>query len=210
MSAGVAHLSAALVRAAIIHFRTRSVSPSPKAMPRQARITFRAKLSGHGAGEATILDVGAVAGRAYGEAGQKKKRKQTHDQSSFLDQLTRGYGAPPPPRPGFGSPEEPPPPPQMAGTHIPSLLQVSPLQPSPLQSTSLLTGFEQFPVEESHVPARWHASLAVQVFREPPHFPVVHLSSVVHGSLSSQEVPLGAFGFEQLPVAESHVPATWH
>src|SRR6185436_19829229 len=40
--------------------------------------------------------------------------------------------------------------------------------------------------------------------------PAWHVSTCVHASPSLQDLPLGAAGFEQVPVAGLHVPATWH
>src|SRR5438093_95127 len=72
-------------------------------------------------------------------------------------------------------------------------------------------GFEQLPVAGSHVPATWHWSLAVHVTGlEPVHAPVWHVSVCVHALPSLHDVPLGALGFEHVPVAGLHVPATWH
>ena len=70
-------------------------------------------------------------------------------------------------------------------------------------------GFEQTPVAGLHVPASWHASLAVQaVDIGPVHTALRHRPSGVQASLHT--VPSGATGFEQVPVVGSHVPATWH
>src|SRR6266850_2572710 len=44
----------------------------------------------------------------------------------------------------------------------------------------------------------------------PAQAPAVHTSPTVLGLLSLQAVPLPAAGLEQVPVAESHRPATWH
>src|SRR5439155_23529286 len=72
-------------------------------------------------------------------------------------------------------------------------------------------GFEQVPVSGSHVPATWHWSLAEHVTGlEPVHVPDSQVSVWVHALPSLQAVPFGALGFEQVPVAGSHVPATWH
>ena len=72
-------------------------------------------------------------------------------------------------------------------------------------------GFEQVPVAGSHVPATWHWSLAEHVTGlVPVHVPAWHVSLCVQALPSLHEVPFGAFGFEQLPVAGLHVPATWH
>src|ERR1044071_485228 len=71
-------------------------------------------------------------------------------------------------------------------------------------------GFEQRPVDGSHVPASWHWSCAVQTTGVPPtHVPAWPPSPVVPASLSSHAVPSGFVGFEQ-PVAGSQVPASWH
>jgi len=44
----------------------------------------------------------------------------------------------------------------------------------------------------------------------PVQLPAWQLSPVVQASASSQLVPSAAAGFEQRPLAGSHVPATWH
>jgi len=73
------------------------------------------------------------------------------------------------------------------------------------------TGFEQTPVLVLHVPATWHASLAVHAIGFPPvHTPAWHVSLCVHALPSLHAVPLEAAGFEQTPVLVLHVPATWH
>jgi hypothetical protein len=71
-------------------------------------------------------------------------------------------------------------------------------------------GFEHIPVAGLHVPTTWHESLAVQVTGLPPQTPAWQLSLVVQALPSLQLVPLAAFGFEHIPVAGLHVPATWH
>ena len=43
----------------------------------------------------------------------------------------------------------------------------------------------------------------------PVHVPDWHASLCVQALPSLQDVPFGALGFEQIPVAGSHVPATW-
>jgi hypothetical protein len=73
----------------------------------------------------------------------------------------------------------------------------------------VLFGFEQTPVAGSHVPAVWHWSSAVHVTGVPVHVPFWHVSPVWHRPLS-QVAPFVLFGFEQAPVAGSHVPAVWH
>src|SRR5207249_4671089 len=72
-------------------------------------------------------------------------------------------------------------------------------------------GVEQIPVAGLHVPAAWHWSLAVQITGfAPMHVPAWHVSVCVQAFPSLQIVPSGFAGFEQVPVAGSHVPATWH
>jgi hypothetical protein len=44
----------------------------------------------------------------------------------------------------------------------------------------------------------------------PLQTPDWQLSPEVQALPSLHVVPLGAFGFEQVPVAGLHVPATWH
>ena len=70
-------------------------------------------------------------------------------------------------------------------------------------------GFVQVPVAGLHVPATWHCSLAVHVTGlVPVHVPAWHVSVCVQALPSLHAVPFGAFGFEQVPVAGLHVPAT--
>jgi hypothetical protein len=45
---------------------------------------------------------------------------------------------------------------------------------------------------------------------DPVHAPPWHVSVCVHALLSLHAVPLLAAGFEQVPVIELQVPATWH
>jgi hypothetical protein len=73
-----------------------------------------------------------------------------------------------------------------------------------------LAGLEQAPVLGSHVPASWHWSWAVQTTGVPTQTPFWQVSFVVQALPSWQAVPSGAAGLEQVPVAESQVPATWH
>jgi hypothetical protein len=68
-------------------------------------------------------------------------------------------------------------------------------------------GFEHAPVVGSHVPAAWHASLAVQVTGfDPTHVPEAHAYVWLHGLVPEQAVPSAAVGFEQAPLEGSHVP----
>jgi hypothetical protein len=72
-------------------------------------------------------------------------------------------------------------------------------------------GFEHVPDEGSHVPATWQGSDAAHVTGfDPVHVPLKQASVCVQASLSLQDMPSGAAGFEQIPVAGLHVPATWH
>jgi len=81
------------------------------------------------------------------------------------------------------------------------------LQAMPLAAT----GFEQTPVAGAHVPTSWHASLAVQTTEfDPTHVPPRQASVVLQPLASLHGPPSGAFGFEQTPVPELHVPARWH
>jgi hypothetical protein len=50
----------------------------------------------------------------------------------------------------------------------------------------------------------------VHVTAVPVQTPAWQLSLVVQALPSLQLVPLAAFGFEHIPVAGLHVPATWH
>jgi hypothetical protein len=73
-----------------------------------------------------------------------------------------------------------------------------------------LAGFEQAPVVGLQVPATWHWSDATQVMGEPLwHAPLPsQVSAPLQALPSPQEVPAGAGGFEHVPVAGLHVPAT--
>ena len=81
------------------------------------------------------------------------------------------------------------------------------LHPVPLDAG----GLEQAPVAASHVPATWHWSLAAHnTGFVPVHTPAWHVSVCVHALPSLHAVPFAACGFEHVPLAGSHVPATWH
>src|SRR5438094_3891378 len=76
---------------------------------------------------------------------------------------------------------------------------------------SVFDGFEQVPLEGSHVPATWHWSEAVQTTGLlPVHTPLWQVSVCVQALPSLQVVPSVLFGFEHTPVDGSQVPATWH
>ena len=100
------------------------------------------------------------------------------------------------------------PPVQVPDWHVSACVQALPsLQAVP----SGLTGFEQAPVAGSQVPATWHGSLALHVTGfDPVQVPDWHVSVCVQKLPSLQAVPSGFAGFEQAPVAGSHVPAAWH
>jgi len=79
------------------------------------------------------------------------------------------------------------------------------LQPVP----SAAVGFEHWPVAESHVPATWHWSDAVQVTGLAPlHVPLWQVSVCVQASPSLQLVPFVFGVFWQLFVrpSETHAP----
>ena len=84
------------------------------------------------------------------------------------------------------------------------------LLPSLQLEPSALVGFEHFPVDELQVPAEWHWSSAVHTTAVPVHEPDWQVSPVVHPLPSLHPVPFGAVGFEHVPFAGLHVPATWH
>src|SRR5437867_1825743 len=72
-------------------------------------------------------------------------------------------------------------------------------------------GFEHWPLAGSQAPAVWHWSWAVQTTGLVPVQPPPWQVSVwVQASPSLQAAPSGFAGFEQTPVAGSHVPALWH
>ncbi len=72
-------------------------------------------------------------------------------------------------------------------------------------------GFEHVPVAELHVPATWHASCAVHVTElVGVQVPLWQVAASVQRLPSLQLAPWLPVGFEHVPVAELHVPATWH
>ena len=85
-----------------------------------------------------------------------------------------------------------PPPPQVSGAaQLPQLIK--PPQPSEM--------LPQFFPSAMHV---------VRVQGGAAHVPLVQTSPTVFGLPSSHAVPLALVGFEHIPVAGLHVPATWH
>src|SRR5206468_2387339 len=87
-------------------------------------------------------------------------------------------------------------------------VQASPsLQPLPFA----FSGFEQVPLAGLHVPATWHWSAAVQMTGfAPVQVPAWQVSVCVQALPSLQVLPFALFGFEHVPVAGLHVPASWH
>src|SRR3989442_93373 len=81
-----------------------------------------------------------------------------------------------------------------------------------LQAVPLvLAGFEHMPVAGLQVPAAWHWSEAVQTIGlEPMQVPLWQVSVWVQGLASLHGTPSSFAGSEQLPVAGSQVPASWH
>src|SRR5438132_877033 len=74
-----------------------------------------------------------------------------------------------------------------------------------------LAGFEQVPVAGSQVPASWHCPSAVQTTGfAPTQAPAWQVSLCVQALPSLQVAPSGLLGLEQVPVAVSQVPASWH
>jgi hypothetical protein len=72
-----------------------------------------------------------------------------------------------------------------------------------------LTGFEQFPVDGSHVPASWQESLAGHgTGFNPVQTPLWQLSNCVQAFPSLHAVPFGLAGLEH-PATGSQVPASW-
>ena len=70
-------------------------------------------------------------------------------------------------------------------------------------------GFEQIPVVVLQVPATWQASLGAHTTVSGPiHAALWQVPVGVQASVHA--VPSGAAGFEQIPVAGSHVPVSWH
>src|SRR5262249_19661591 len=68
----------------------------------------------------------------------------------------------------------------------------------------------QVPLVGSQAMLSWQAFGVGQVTGVPLHTPAGQTSCVVQALPSSQPVPSAALGLSQLPVAGSHVPATWH
>jgi len=81
--------------------------------------------------------------------------------------------------------------------------------PSLQAAPSAAIGFEHTPVEGLQTPTTWHWSLAVHVTGlDPAQTPAAHASLWVQALPSLQLEPFAAAGFEQVPVAALHTPAT--
>jgi hypothetical protein len=73
------------------------------------------------------------------------------------------------------------------------------------------SGFEQAPVAELQVPARWHwSSTAHTTGLAPTHEPTWQVSASVQALPSLHAEPSLLEGFEQTPLAGLQLPATWH
>src|SRR2546422_759462 len=74
-----------------------------------------------------------------------------------------------------------------------------------------LSGLEQRPFAGSQTPASWHWSRAVQTTGlAPTQAPAWQVSVWVQASPSLQALPFTLSGLEQVPLAGSKVPASWH
>src|SRR5205814_738171 len=74
-----------------------------------------------------------------------------------------------------------------------------------------LSGLEQVPLAGSQVPATWEGWRAGQTTGlGPTQAPAWQDSVWVQASASVQALPFGLSGLEQVPLAGSQVPASWH
>src|SRR5437899_252359 len=74
-----------------------------------------------------------------------------------------------------------------------------------------LAGLEQIPVAGLQVGTSWHWSCAAQTTGAPAaQTPASQVSVRGHALPSSQVVPLGLAGLEQMPVTGLQVPTSWH
>src|SRR3989442_502597 len=74
-----------------------------------------------------------------------------------------------------------------------------------------LAGVEQIPVAGLQLPASWPWSWGAHPSGAPAApAPASQVSVVVHALPSSQVVPFGLAGLEQIPLAGLQVPASWH
>src|SRR5437763_12702234 len=76
---------------------------------------------------------------------------------------------------------------------------------------SACCGVEQVPLAGSQTPATWHWSSALQTTGlAPVQVPAWQVSVCVQAFPSLQAAPSALAGLEQVPLAGSQVPATWH
>src|SRR5207247_1069808 len=72
-------------------------------------------------------------------------------------------------------------------------------------------GLEQVPFAGLQTPATWHWSRAAHTTGfVPMQLPAWQVSLCVQASPSAQALPSAWFGLEQVPLAGSQTPATWH
>src|SRR3989442_1571248 len=84
-------------------------------------------------------------------------------------------------------------------------------RPSLQAAPSALAGVEQVPLAGSQVPATWHWSSALQVTGfARVQVPAWQVSVWVQALPSLQAAPSALAGLEQVPLAGSQTPATWH
>jgi hypothetical protein len=98
------------------------------------------------------------------------------------------------------------------GVHVPDALHVSaPLHALPsVHDVPAATGVCVTPPEGVHASVVHGLLSSIATAPVPVQAPVWQVSVDVHALLSLHDAPSGLVGFEQLPVAVSQVPATWH
>src|SRR5216110_130053 len=100
-----------------------------------------------------------------------------------------------------------------APTQAPSWQESLWVQASPSVQAlpSVWFGLEHVPLAGSQTPATWHWSSAVQTTGFLPlQAPARQVSVWVQASPSSQALPFAVAGLEQVPLAGSQTPASWH
>ena len=107
--------------------------------------------------------------------------------------------------------------PSLVGIGVPDWQTPAPSQVSPplhrsasLQAVPAATGVWTTPPSGEHESAVQGLPSSMATGVPPPHAPVEQLSATVHALPSSHEAPSAFGGFEQMPVAGAHVPASWH
>src|SRR3989442_896165 len=97
---------------------------------------------------------------------------------------------------------------QLPAWQVSVCVQASPSLQAP---PSAAFGLEHVPLAGSQVPASWHWSRAAQTTGfVPVQMPDWQLSVWVQASPSAQAAPSVLFGLEQVPLAGSQTPASWH